>query len=1267
MKSLGLSSSPIRLAQGRLQRGSVHTSLALAAFLLAACGDTVTEQINANVGAVETSKDLPECTKAIAGQTAFVSETHEFLGCDGNEWQSLSASTVSVGDNVCMSKSLSDGTGFEIFCNGESIGTVRNGEKGEPGEKGADGAKGDKGDDGAPGAKGDKGDDGAPGAKGDPGDPGINGTNGTNGTSCEITAATALTATIACGSESFTMDLTGYVEIPAECDATLYEDCAGPMDNVELSGVSQKGPFVTGADITAYELENGRSLKQTGKTFGGKIEREDGTFDIKTVQLKSPFVYLVADGFYRNEVTGEKSASPIKLRALTNRKDHPNTNINLVTHLEYDRIVYLVTKKDSTVMNAKKAAEREIFAAFGINNSGFKGFAEDYNILEAGDGNAALLAISVLLQGDHTEAELTSLLASLSVDLGDNGEWDNKRERARIADWAMKKTFSREGLASVRNNIKAWNLRDGEPPAFEGYFRNFWMAELGVDKCTKDNAGALFATKNIKSAYYAANDSAFTEGDSSLVRLICDASGEEPVWRFATDIEKDTAALSAELPQDTAVVGKINTNIVYVKEGDWRRGTELDVALKNSCVADSVGKADSMIVKLETAWFICDVSDDGVVPTAWREATTSEADTALFGIPGAGDPIVRLGNVNKSHIYVYEKGWRYGTAMDLDENLGPCVAGKVNKVLQSSTGSWYKCVNDRNTRVEGDLVPTEWRESTSFERDTVGFGIPTVATAKWNSAKTTVYVYDMTAKRWRIGSSLDMNSDLGPCTEARTDTIRGINASTFYRCTPNYTADANVQPVSWVKLSQAEYDTLGFGYCNKEYMRRPNTDNWFAEKGVRRVTDEKESDLIRFTSGTYCLATVGNQSSVYVYYGTKPSATDGAAIQGRKNTSKYFTYDSIQGDWLPMTSGQYSLGLGGCTIARTNYTYGTSSSTSQYPKGMVSRKNTSSSYYLCKDDGGEKKWVLASQARYDTYGSACNQNYLRRAYKGRIDSTANYTYVCDADTFRTMTASERWAVKNTTGAYYSARCGVSDNDSTVTVRITSAITSDFVCKNNLYVWDRKTRIEYNRIHPPTVVGDGVGAYHAGAWNNDAAVIGTRLWMRHNLYADSTGGSAPYTLDPSVYSLEDRREIGCYYTHSEAQRECPRFTIDSKSFKLPSPSDFTALFDFAERYLDLYSSAWKYPGTDTYALNLYPNGYTDKTEYGIAYIGYRTASSFVKTSYMAWATDSHVRLHSTKSDSTANIRNDVAGARFEQNAFAGVRCVVGDAENPPTKN
>ena len=118
-----------------------------AAFLLAACGDDITE-INANVGAVKSSDDLPACTEDIAGQTAYIKETHEFLGCDGKEWQTLSANTVNVGDNVCTSTSLSDGSGFEIFCNGESIGTVKNGKDGEKGDKGD---TGDKGADGAPG------------------------------------------------------------------------------------------------------------------------------------------------------------------------------------------------------------------------------------------------------------------------------------------------------------------------------------------------------------------------------------------------------------------------------------------------------------------------------------------------------------------------------------------------------------------------------------------------------------------------------------------------------------------------------------------------------------------------------------------------------------------------------------------------------------------------------------------------------------------------------------------------------------------------------------------------------------------------------------------------------------------------------------------------------------------------------------------------------------------------------------------------------------
>ena len=1062
------------------------SSLALAAILLAACGDTVTEQINANVGAVETSNDLPECTKEIAGQTAFVSETHEFLGCDGSEWQSLSASTVSVGDNVCMSKSLSDGSGFEIFCNGESIGTVKNGEKGEPGEKGADGEKGDKGDDGAPGAKGDKGDDGA---KGDPGDPGKNGTNGTNGTGCEITESTALTATIACGSETFTMDLTGYVEQPAECDATLYEDCTGPMDNVELSGVSQKGPFVTGADITAYELENGRSLKQTGKTFGGKIEREDGTFDIKTVQLKSPFVYLVADGFYRNEVTGEKSASPIKLRALTNRQDHTNTNINLVTHLEYDRIVYLVTKKDSSVLKAKMAAEKEIFAAFGIDNTNFKGFAEDYNILEEGDGNAALLAISVLLQGDHTEAEITTLLASLSVDLGDNGEWDNKRERARIADWAMKKTFSKEGLASVRKNIKDWNLRDGEPPAFEGYILNFWQNELGVGECSESNKNAIKAATNKYSAYYAQKDSVFTEDDSSLVRLICAADGESFAWRIATDLEKDVAALSPELPEDTAVFGNINTNYVYVKNDGWRRGTELDAKLDFDCVEDRVGKTDSMIVKRDTLWYICDKNDDGVTPPyVWREATTAEADTALFGTPGDGEPIVKKGNVNRSFTYVYEDGkWRYGTNLDEVPGLGPCLLADSNTIRHASgkdsSGNWYKCVTDKIEFVNGEQLPCLWRELSAQETDTAGINERAAEIRENNDY-----------------SGLILKGNL-------TDEVMNY-----------YIYESG----KWRRADPLEIDT----YDMQNYAAwGPETDSYVRQglSGRYYVYDSLDAAWKAETSPLDHLYDLGGCTRA-------------------RSEFEIVKKEDIEGKYQP--------NCGNCQLSESSCLENYSVHANEYfcfqgyPTGLVKR-GSDGIHYLCVDG----LWRIASAERIATY----NQLYERQSPRfDRVYTIGNKKYHVEADTFRYENESEKWARENlaydsrcgvfdtigfvgsTVGVRWFCKNGFFEWDGVPQYdfqRLTDGKTRPYEARYNQVAIGNQIWVAQNLKVIPDFEGD-VGCYKASSWDNNPDFI--------NAMCDSTGGAyySPSSMQAACERIKSTTgycdETDCFHLPSAAE-------------------------------------------------------------------------------------------------------------------------------------
>ena len=46
-------------------------------------------------------------------------------------------------------------------------------------------------------------------------------------------------------------------------------------ENKTISGVSQKGPFITGSSVTVQEL-NGESLVQTGISFKGKISSDRG-------------------------------------------------------------------------------------------------------------------------------------------------------------------------------------------------------------------------------------------------------------------------------------------------------------------------------------------------------------------------------------------------------------------------------------------------------------------------------------------------------------------------------------------------------------------------------------------------------------------------------------------------------------------------------------------------------------------------------------------------------------------------------------------------------------------------------------------------------------------------------------------------------------------------------------------------------------------------------------------------------------------------------
>jgi uncharacterized protein (TIGR02145 family) len=261
-------------------------------------------------------------------------------------------------------------------------------------------------------------------------------------------------------------------------------NASGSVKKDKISGFSQKGPFTRGSTITLYELDN--DFAQTGRSFKDMIADDKGSFEIKNVELVSPYAMLEADGFYRNEVTGNISAAPIKLYAIADIREKSNVNVNILTHLEYYRIQKLI-ESGKNLAEAKKQAQGEILSVFGI--SGEFGNSEDMSIFGTGDGDAALLAISILLQGNLSEGKFTERLADFSLGFRETGVWDNETVKNAMADWAEK-----TNLISIKDNILDWNLSSSVPD-FEkfasDYWYTYWYTNNGLGVCNADLQGSI--------------------------------------------------------------------------------------------------------------------------------------------------------------------------------------------------------------------------------------------------------------------------------------------------------------------------------------------------------------------------------------------------------------------------------------------------------------------------------------------------------------------------------------------------------------------------------------------------------------------------------------------------------------------------------------------------------------------------------------------------------------------------------------------------------
>ena len=290
----------------------------------------------------------------------------------------------------------------------------------------------------------------------------------------------------------------------------------------DVSGVSQKGPFAKGSSVTLYEMDE--YLHQTGLHFETVIDNDSGKYNIKEVSINGPYAWMVVNGYFMNELTGKLSSRKISLNGLVRVEDGDNVNLNVLNHLAFNRINYLV-QQGKSVEAAKKQAESEVLKAFGFESD--ETSFDRMSIFSDGEGNAKLLAISLIMlyQQDEvlyseavedlktecrTEAEcdlmydlhefvddgglVIDLMAQISYDIETDGTWDN--------DSLKKELMKRVGLAGnngiyarVERNLKKMGAR--KIPDFEKYLKVFSPKDSLWGRCNRENEIVLFGQRSL--------------------------------------------------------------------------------------------------------------------------------------------------------------------------------------------------------------------------------------------------------------------------------------------------------------------------------------------------------------------------------------------------------------------------------------------------------------------------------------------------------------------------------------------------------------------------------------------------------------------------------------------------------------------------------------------------------------------------------------------------------------------------------------------------
>ena len=452
---------------------------------------------------------------------------------------------------------------------------------------------------------------------------------------------------------------------PVAHDTTILVPDEPPPDggySGSLTGVCEFGPLKTGSSVKLSFLDDG-SLAPTGKSVSATVSSDLGPYTLQYSGMPS-YGQMEASGKFLNLIDGDVSAT-VKLNSIIRAIDGEMANVNVMTHLEYPRILHLMKENAMSYADAQGKAEGEVLRAFYMNS--FMVPARNAWTLGSGDADGNLLAMTLLLHADYSSAEIQNVIDAVASDLEKDGTWDDAATKAKIADWAYMQKM--DELVYYLENAAP-----GVPmPPFDQKFRTFWYETFGLGVCDSTIQGKLVANSNQASAYYGK-----------------DFSCSDSTWRIASATalqNREGTQLFGACTEALEGQFKESADKTFIcKKSNWTYATEAE--LLNAAVSAKSGACSSnnagAVVSHESKYVVC-------MNNSWKLLQATPVD--------------------------YSKGHAMNKRLGRGINLGNAWESVGNG--SSADCGWNNCIQDNYFKIVKDAgfnsirLPVRWNQDAS--------------------------------------------------------------------------------------------------------------------------------------------------------------------------------------------------------------------------------------------------------------------------------------------------------------------------------------------------------------------------------------------------------------------------------------------------------------------------------------------------------------------------------------------------------------------------